>query len=88
MASNYSTKDRETINLFLIATKGVLDDFRALIILMSLVAQYDVIKNQFSSDIAKIIVEAKSINSYEPKEVTLSKVQNMYDSLKKLEIQA
>ena len=56
MASDYSIKDRETINLFLIATKGVLEDFRALIILMSLVAEYDVIKNRFSEDIAKIII--------------------------------
>jgi|GEM_PF-6251827 len=87
MASDYSIKDRETINLFLIATKGVLEDFRALIILMSLVAEYDVIKNRFSEDIAKIIIEAKGINSYDPKEATLSKVQKMHDSLKRLDSQ-
>jgi len=85
MTSKYNTKDRETINLFIVATKGVLDNFRALTILMSLVAEYNGIKDRFSEDIAQIINEAKNINSDDTKEVTLSKIQKMNDSLKKLD---
>ena len=86
MPNKYSIKDYEARNLFVGMAKGVLEDFNGRFMLVSLIEEYHGIKDELSEEIYDILIKAKTIDlDNDPKEMILSKVKQMYDSLKELD---
>jgi len=86
MPSKFSIKDHETRNLFVGMAKSVLEDFNNRFMLSSLIEEYCEIKDELSEEISNILIEAKTIDlDNDSKEIILSKVRQMYDSLKELD---
>jgi hypothetical protein len=85
MSDKYTDKDYEARNVFVEMSKGTLEDIGFLSLLITLVEEYCMIKDELSEDIAKILLEVQDISFGDSNEVTLSKIQKMYDSLKALD---